>query len=112
MKISPGEGGEEEEEIGEEGVGSTLESSCRGSDEGDGGTRVMTLRTTDVENNQTGKLMVNPGKDSVAIYGAPTFPKEGNRPGFPSGGRPWPVDSGNVAIVNEPEKQSNCNEEI
>jgi len=59
-----------------------LESTCRGSNEGDGGTRVMTLETTEVENNQTGKPMVNPGKDSVAIYRAPTFPNEGNGPDF------------------------------
>ena len=112
MKLSLGEGGEEEEETGEEGVGSTLESSCHGSDEENGGTGVMTLGTTEVENNHTGKLMVNPGKDNVAIYGAPAFPTEGNGPGVPSGGRPWPVDSGTVAIRNEPEKHSNCNEEL
>lgn len=104
MELSPGEGGEEEEEIGEEGVGSTLESTCHGSDEVDSGIGVMTLGTTEVENNHMGKLMVNPGKDNVAIYEAPTFPKEGNGPGFPSGGRPWPVDSGTLSIGNEPEK--------
>jgi len=59
--------------------------------------------TTEVENIHTGKPMVNPGKDNVAIYGAPAFPKEGNELGLPSGGKPWPVDSGNVAIENEPE---------
>ena len=63
----------------------------------------MTLGITKVENNQTGKPMVNPGKDSVAIYGAPTFPKEGNGLGFPSRERPWLVGSGNVAIRNKPE---------
>ena len=88
VKLSPGEGGEEEEETGEEGVGSTLESMCRGSNKGDGGTRVMTLGTTEVENNQMGKPVVNPSKDSFAIYGASIFPKGGNGPGFPSGGRP------------------------
>ena len=61
----------------------------------------------EVENNHTGKLMVNLGKDKVAIYGAPTFPKEGNGLGFPSGGTPWPVDSGKVAIENEKEPYSN-----
>ena len=105
MELSPGEVGYEEEERGEEGTCSTLESSCCDSNEGDGGTRVMTLRTTEVENNQMGRLMVNPGKDNVSMYGARTFPKEGNGPGFPSGERPWPVDSGNVAIKNEPEKK-------
>lgn len=104
VKLSPGEGGEEEEETGEEGVGSTLESSCRGLDEEGGGTGVMTLETTEVENYHTGKPMVNPGKDNVAIYGAPTFPKCRNGPGFPFGGRPGPVDSGDVAIGNDPEK--------
>lgn len=48
----------------------------------------MMLRTTKVENNHTGKPMVNPINDNVAIYGAPAFPKGGNGPGFPSGGRP------------------------
>jgi len=88
VELSPGKGGDESEETGEEGVGSTLESSCRDADEGEGGTRDMTLGTTKVENNQTGRPMVNPGKDSVAIYGEPVFPKGGNGPGFPSGGRP------------------------
>ena len=78
-----------------------MESSCCGSDEGDGGTGVMTLGTTEVENNHTGKPMVNPGKDKVSIYRAPEFPKEGNGLGFPSGGIPWPTDSGKVAIENE-----------
>ena len=64
----------------------------------------MTLESTEVENNYTGKLMVNPGKDNVAIYGALKFPKEGNGLGFPSGERTCPVDSRNVAIRNEPEK--------
>jgi len=51
--------------------------------------------------------MVNPGKDKVAIYGAPpTFPKEGNGLGFPFGGTPWPVDSGKVAIENETKSYS------
>ena len=88
VELSPGEVGDEDEETGEEGAGSTLESSCHDSNEGEGGTRVMKLGTTEVENNQTGKPMVNPGKDSVAIYGALAFPKGGNGPGFPSGGRP------------------------
>ena len=35
VRLSPGEGGEEEEETGAEGVGLTLESTCHGSDEGD-----------------------------------------------------------------------------
>ncbi len=45
VKLSPGEGGDEGEETGEEGIGSTLELTCRGSDEGDSGTGVMTLGT-------------------------------------------------------------------
>ena len=89
MKLSPGERGEEEEEIGEEGVGSTLESTCRGSNEGDGGIGIMTFGTTEVEINQMGKPMVNPCKDNVPRYGALAFPKGGNGPGFPSGGKPW-----------------------
>jgi len=68
-----------------------------GSDEGDSGIGVMTLGTTEVENNQMGRPMVNPGKDNIAMYGALTFPKGRNEPGFPSGGRPWLVDSGNVS---------------
>ena len=56
--------------------------------------------------------MVNLGKDNVAIYGAPTFPNGGNGPGFPYGGRPWPVDLGNVAIENELEKHSSHNQEL
>ena len=105
VKLSPGEGGEEEE-TREEGVGSTLESSCRGSDKVDGGMGVMILGNTEVENNHTGKPMVNPGKDNVAIYEAPTFPNGGSGLGFPSGGRPWPVDWGNVAIENKKEPYS------
>ena len=54
MEISPGEVGDEDEETGEEGTGLTLESSFHDSDEGDSGTGVMTLGTTEVENNQTG----------------------------------------------------------
>jgi len=88
LKLSPGEGGDEGKETGEEGTSSTLESSCHGSDEGDGGIGVMTLRSTKVENNQTGKPMVNLGKDSVSIHKAPLFPEGGNEPGFPSGERP------------------------
>jgi len=38
VKLSPSEGGEEEEETGEEGIGLTLESTCHGLDKGDGGT--------------------------------------------------------------------------
>jgi len=104
MKLSLGKGGEEEEETGEEGVGSTLESTCLGLDEGDGGIGVMTLETTEFENNHTRKPMVNPSKDNVSIYEAPTFPNEGNRLGFPYGGKPWLVNSGNVSIENKPEK--------
>ena len=72
----------------------------------------MTLGTSEVENNQTGRPMVNPGKDNVAMYEAPAFPKEGNGPGFPSRGRPWPIDSRNVAIENEPKKHSYHNQEL
>jgi len=105
MKLSPGKGGDEGEETREEGAGSTLESICRGLDEGHGGTGVMMLRTTEVENNQTGRLMVNLGKDKVAMYEAPTFPKGGNRPGFPSRERPWLLDSEDIAIRNKPENK-------
>jgi len=83
-----------------------LESTCHGLDEGESGTGVMPLDTTEVENNHMGNLIVNPGKDKVAIYGALTFLNEGNGPGFPYGGKPWLVDSGNVAIENEKEPYS------
>lgn len=106
MELSPGKGGEEEEKIGEEGISSTLESTCCGSDGGDDGTGLMRLGTNEVENNHMGKPMVNRGKANVAIYGASTFANEGNRPGFPFGGKPWLVDSGNVAIENEKEPYS------
>jgi len=109
MELSPGEVGDEDEEIGEEGIGSTLESYCNDSDEGDGGIGGMMLRTTEVEKNQMGKPMVSPGKDNVSIYIAPMFPKEGNRPGFPFGGIPWLVDSGNVVIKNKHKKHSYFN---
>lgn len=59
-----------------------------------------------------GKPTVKPGKDNVAIYGAPAFPEGGNGPGFPPGGRPWPVDSGKVSIGNEPKKHSYYNQEL
>jgi len=42
----------------------------------------------EVRNNHTSKPMVNIGRDSVAIYGAPIFPKEGKGLGFPSKGIP------------------------
>lgn len=111
MELSPGEVGDEDKETGEEGIGSTLESSCHDLNEGDGGTGVMTLRTIEVENNQMGKLMVNPGKDNVAIYGAPAFPNGGNEPGVPSGRRPWLVGSSKFSIQNEPEKHLHYNQE-
>ena len=46
--------------------------------------------------------MVNPGRDNVAIYRAPTFPNEGKGPGFPFEGIPWLVKSGNVSIGINP----------
>ena len=73
VKLSPGEGGDEGEETREGGAGSTLESLCHGLDKVDGGTGGMTLGTTEVENNQTSRSMVNPSKDNVAMYGAPHF---------------------------------------
>jgi hypothetical protein len=35
------------------------------------------LGITGVGNNQTGNLMVSPGRLSVATYGGPKFPNEG-----------------------------------
>ena len=68
-KVSPGEVEDEDAAIGEEGKGSTLESTwCCSGGGGGGGTIVITLETTEFENNHTGKPMVNPGKDNVAIY--------------------------------------------
>ena len=89
-----------------------MESACHGSDEGDGGIGVMTLGTIKVENNHTGKPMVNPGKGNVAVYGAQAFPNEGNGPGLPSKGKRWPVDSENFSIKNEPERHSSHNQEL
>ena len=64
---SPSEVEEEDEEIGEEGERSSLESTrcCLGG--GDGCIMNGTLKTTEVENNQTGKPTVNLGRDNVAI---------------------------------------------
>ena len=56
------------------------------------------FETTGVENNQTDRPMVNPRRENVAIYEAPTFPNEGKGPGFPSDGIPWLVNSGNFSI--------------
>lgn len=111
MALSPGEVGEENEETEEEGAGSTLESSCRDSNKGENGIGVMALRTTKVEKNQLGKLMINPGKVNVSIYGAPTFPR-GNEPRFPSRGRPWLVDMGNVAITDNLKIHLQYNQEL
>ena len=41
-----------------------------------------------VGNNQTDNLMVSPGRPSVAIYGGPKFPKEGNVKGSSGQGVP------------------------
>jgi len=112
VKLSPSKGGDEGEETGEEGASSTLESMFRDLNKGDNGTGIMMPRTTELEKNQTSKQMVNLGKDNVAIYRALSFPKEGNGPGLPSGGRPWPVDLGNVAIGNEPKKHSYLSQEL
>ena len=60
------------------------------------------FETTRVENNKTDGPMVNPGRDNVAIYGAPTSLNEGKGPGFPSDGIPWLVNSGNVSIGINP----------
>lgn len=67
FKLSPGDVEEEGEEIAEEGERSTLESTWCGSNEGDGWAKVGTLETTEVENNQIGKPMVNLGRDKIAI---------------------------------------------
>ena len=42
--------------------------------------------------------MVNFERDNVAIYRAPTFPKERNELGFPSEGTPGLMNSGTIAI--------------
>jgi len=59
--------------------------------------------TKEGENNQTGNPTVNPGRDNVAIYGAPTFPMGGKRQGFPSGRELGLVNPRKVAIENEKE---------
>jgi len=56
--------------------------------------------------------MFNADKDNVSMYGAPTFPNEGNGPGFPSRRRPWPIDLGDVAIENELKNHLYCNQEL
>ena len=76
-RLSPGEVEDEDVEVGVEGERSTLGSTrgCSG-----GGTDELTadtIGTKEVENNQTGNPTVNPGRDNVAIYGAPTFPRGG-----------------------------------
>ena len=43
---------------------------------------------TEVENSHTGRPIVVLGRDNVAIYGAPMFPKRGKGLGFPSKGIP------------------------
>ena len=40
---------------------------------------------TEVENSQTGRPIVIPGRDNVAIYGAPISPQEEKGLGFPPG---------------------------
>ena len=82
------EGGEEElEEV--EGWWATLDSSncwfhCSG---------IVVFWTTEVEKSHTGKPIVSPGSDNVAIWGAPTSPQEEKGLGFPPRGIPWLVDS-------------------
>jgi len=49
--------------------------------------------TTEVKKSHTGKPIVNPGSDNVAIWGAPTSPQEEKGLGFPPRGTPWLVDS-------------------
>jgi len=107
VELSPSEVGDEDKETGEEGIGSTLESLCRDSNEGDNGIGFMTLGTTEVDNNQMGKSMVNPSNNNVALYGTLAFANGGNGLGFPSKGRPWPIDFRDVAIKNELEKKEN-----
>jgi hypothetical protein len=54
-------------------VGGVLTSKVLGAVETLGGFEI-----TRVGNNQTSNLMVSHGRHSVAIYGGPKFPKEGN----------------------------------
>lgn len=62
-----GEVEEEGEEKGEGGEGSTLESSCCDSNEGDDRAGGETLGIAEVKKNQTSKPMVNPRRDNVSI---------------------------------------------
>ena len=48
---------------------------------------------TEVEKSHTGKPIVSPGSDNVAIWGAPKSPQEEKGLGFPPRGIPWLVDS-------------------
>ena len=87
-RLSLGEVEEEDKEIGEEGERSTLESTWCFSGRGDGCIVAGTLEITEVENNQIGNPIVNPGRDNVAIQGAPIFPKIGKGLGIPPEGIP------------------------
>lgn len=60
------------------------------------------FKTTWVKNNQTEKPMVNPERDNVAIYEAPTFLNEGKGLGFQSERIPWLMDTGNISIGIKP----------
>ena len=56
--------------------------------------------TTEVEKSQTGKPIVNPGSDNVAMWGAPISPQEEKGLGFPPRGIPWLVDSISQPKIN------------
>ena len=48
---------------------------------------------TKVEKSHTGKPIVSPESDKVAIWGGPTSPQEEKEVGFPPRGNPWLVGS-------------------
>ena len=54
---------------------------------------LVAIWTTLVEKSHTGRPIVNPGSDNVAIWGAPTSPQEEKGLGLPPRGSPWLVDS-------------------
>ena len=59
------------------------------------------FKITRVGNNQTGNLMVSPGRLSVAMYGGPMFPKEGKLKGSSGQGVPPLVLPGFYAIKTD-----------
>jgi hypothetical protein len=64
-------------------VGGVLTSEVLGVVEAMGGFKI-----TVVGNNQTGNLMVSPGRLNVEMYRGPKFPKEGKVKGSPGQGVP------------------------